>query len=129
MSGLSAQERATPAGVGSLREVVRHGLKQPNGTPAKKPPAATGCGAAPTAKLVRRPKAVSARRTRGIECPAPRTAISRPAMKGEGPTVTRTGELSQFYHVAIAADKVQGHRDYDAMYGFAEASSMAQRTF
>jgi len=50
-------------------------------------------------------------------------------MKGEWPTVTRKGELSQFYHVAIAADKVQGHRNYDAMYGFAEASSVAPRTF
>ena len=43
--------------------------------------------------------------------------------------MTRKGELSQFYHVAIAADKVQGHRNYDAMYGFAEASSVAPRTF
>ena len=43
--------------------------------------------------------------------------------------MTRKGELFQFYHVAIAADKVQGHRNYDAMYGFAEASSVAPRTF
>ena len=50
-------------------------------------------------------------------------------MKGEWPTVTRKGELSQFYHVAIAADKVQGHRNYDAMDGFAGASSVAPRTF
>jgi len=45
--------------------------------------------------------------------------------EGGGPTVTRKGEL----HVAIAADKVQGNRNYDAMYGFAEASSVAPRTF
>jgi hypothetical protein len=49
--------------------------------------------------------------------------------EGGGPTVTRKGELSQFYHVAITADKVQGHRNYDAMYGFAGASSVAPRTF
>jgi hypothetical protein len=43
--------------------------------------------------------------------------------------VTRKGQLSQFYHVAIAADKVQGDKNYDAMRGIAEAFSIAPRTF
>jgi hypothetical protein len=43
--------------------------------------------------------------------------------------VTRKDELSQFYHVAINANKVQGHGSYDVMHGFAEAFSVAPRTF
>src|SRR5258707_725683 len=77
----------------------------------------------------RQPKAISARPALGVECPAPHTGISRLAMKGEEPTVTCKGKLSQFYHVAIAADKVQGHRNYDVMRGIAGAFSVAPRTF
>ena len=43
--------------------------------------------------------------------------------------MTRKGELSHFYHVAIASDKVRGHRNYDGLYGFAEPFSVAQRTY
>jgi hypothetical protein len=43
--------------------------------------------------------------------------------------VTRKGELSHFYHVAVAADKVRGHGNYDDLHGFAGASSAAPRTY
>ncbi len=45
--------------------------------------------------------------------------------------MTRKGELSQArhrrewpHHVAISADKVRGHKNYDVVHGFAEAFSV-----
>jgi hypothetical protein len=50
--------------------------------------------------------------------------------------MTRKGEISQArlrrkwpHHVAISADKVQGHKNYDLVHGFAEILSVAPRTF
>jgi hypothetical protein len=51
------------------------------------------------------------------------------ALAWEGCAVTRIGELSHFYHVAVAADKVGGHKNYNGLHVFAEASSVAPRTY
>jgi hypothetical protein len=51
------------------------------------------------------------------------------ALAWEGSAVTRRGELSHFYHVAVAADKMMGDKNYDGLHGFAETSSVAPRTY
>jgi hypothetical protein len=50
--------------------------------------------------------------------------------------MTRKGEISRArirrewpHHVALSADKVWGHKNYDVVHGFAEAFSVAPRTF
>jgi hypothetical protein len=50
--------------------------------------------------------------------------------------VTRKGEALQArlrhqwpHHVALSADKIRGHKNYDVVYAFAEAFSVAPRTF
>ena len=58
------------------------------------------------------------------------------ALVGEVRVVTRKGEIFQArlrhqwpHHVAISADKVRGHQNYDVVHTFAEAFSVAPRTF
>jgi len=58
------------------------------------------------------------------------------ALVGEVRVVTRKGEIFQArlrhqwpHHVAISADKVRGHKNYDVVHTFAEAFSVAPRTF
>jgi hypothetical protein len=50
--------------------------------------------------------------------------------------VTRKGEILQArirhqwpHHVALSADQIRGHKNYDVVHAFAEAFSGAPRTF